>query len=93
MTYFVASQNVLEGRPFPHDVELGAPLAPNTPDEIRALADAGVEIGCHTRRHANLGLVHDPEVLYEEMVGCPSGTGNDGRSAGALFRVSLRPLS
>ncbi len=35
VTYFVASQNVLDGQPFPHDVECGAPLAPNTPDEIR----------------------------------------------------------
>jgi O-antigen/teichoic acid export membrane protein/peptidoglycan/xylan/chitin deacetylase (PgdA/CDA1 family) len=69
VTYFVASQNVLDGQPFPHDSALGAPLAPNTPDEIRALADAGVEIGCHTRRHTNLGPVRDPEILYEEMVG------------------------
>ena len=69
LTYFVASQNVLEGQPFPHDAALGAPLAPNTPDEIRALADAGVEIGCHTRRHTNLGPVRDPAVLYEEMIG------------------------
>ena len=33
------------------------------------MADAGVEIGCHTRRHTNLGLIRDPEVLYEEMIG------------------------
>ncbi|HEX4142910.1 MAG TPA: polysaccharide deacetylase family protein [Pirellulales bacterium] len=69
VTYFVASQNVLEGQPFPHDSALGAPLAPNTPDEIRALADAGVEIGCHTRRHTNLGPVRDPHILHEEMIG------------------------
>ncbi|HTU25561.1 MAG TPA: polysaccharide deacetylase family protein, partial [Pirellulales bacterium] len=68
-TYFVASENVLSGEPFPHDAALGAPLAPNTPDQIRALAEAGAEIGCHTRHHANLGQVHDSEILHEELVG------------------------
>ena len=36
-TYFVSSQNVLEGMPFPHDVQCGVPFAPNTPDQIREL--------------------------------------------------------
>jgi polysaccharide transporter, PST family len=67
-TYFVSSQNVLTGEPFPHDVACGAPLRPNTPGEIRALADAGVEIGCHTRHHVNLGQVSDPDELHDEMI-------------------------
>jgi peptidoglycan/xylan/chitin deacetylase (PgdA/CDA1 family) len=68
-TYFVASQHVLEGRPFEHDVRAGRPLAPNTPDEIRALAEAGVEIGAHTRRHVDLGSLDDPDAMYDEIVG------------------------
>jgi peptidoglycan/xylan/chitin deacetylase (PgdA/CDA1 family) len=68
-TYFVASQHVLEGQPFAHDVRRGRPLAPNTPDEIRAMADAGVEIGAHTRRHVDLGPIDDAETLYDEIVG------------------------
>jgi len=68
-TYFVASQHVLEGHPFPHDVANGFALPPNTVDELRALVDAGVEIGAHTRTHADLGSITDPDVLRDEMAG------------------------
>src|SRR5690606_17903329 len=62
-TYFVASQFVLEGKPFPHDVALGRPLEPNTPDQVREIARWGFEVGAHTRTHADLGAVHDEGVL------------------------------
>jgi peptidoglycan/xylan/chitin deacetylase (PgdA/CDA1 family) len=68
-TYFVASRDVLEGRPFEHDVARNCPLAPNTPDQIRDLAAAGVEIGAHTRGHVDLGAVHDQQHLEDEIVG------------------------
>jgi peptidoglycan/xylan/chitin deacetylase (PgdA/CDA1 family) len=68
-TYFVATRFVLEGRPFPHDVKAGQPLAPNTPEQIRALAGAGIEIGAHTRNHVDLGAMTDRRVLEEEIVG------------------------
>lgn len=67
-TYFVSTQFVLEGLPFPHDVARGCPLAPNTPQQIHDLARAGVEIGGHTRTHADLGRVTDPARLYDEVV-------------------------
>jgi peptidoglycan/xylan/chitin deacetylase (PgdA/CDA1 family) len=67
-TYFVTSQNVLAQRPFPHDVKLGHPLSPNSPSEIRALADAGIDIGAHTRTHADLGLLCDPKQLRDELL-------------------------
>jgi peptidoglycan/xylan/chitin deacetylase (PgdA/CDA1 family) len=67
-TYFVTTQNILAQRPFPHDVKLGHPLSANTPAEIRALADAGIDIGAHTRTHADLGRVHDPRTLREELL-------------------------
>jgi peptidoglycan/xylan/chitin deacetylase (PgdA/CDA1 family) len=66
-TYFVTSHNILTGRPFPHDVKLGHPCPPNTPAEIRNLAAAGIEIGAHTRTHADLGQVTDPRTLAEEL--------------------------
>lgn len=68
-TYFVVTQHVLEGRPFEHDVKRGVPLAPNTPDELRAMAAAGVELGAHTRTHADLGAILDEARLYDEIVG------------------------
>jgi peptidoglycan/xylan/chitin deacetylase (PgdA/CDA1 family) len=68
-TYFVSTVHVLEGRPFQHDVDRGCPLAPNTPEQIRELAAAGVEIGSHTREHADLGTVTDAERLHSEIVG------------------------
>jgi peptidoglycan/xylan/chitin deacetylase (PgdA/CDA1 family) len=67
-TYFVSTRNVLEGRPFDHDLALGHSLPPNTVDELRALAEAGVEIGVHTRTHADLGPIMDPTQLHDEVV-------------------------
>jgi peptidoglycan/xylan/chitin deacetylase (PgdA/CDA1 family) len=65
--YFVSSQPILEGVAFPHDVAHGHPLPANTPEEIRTWAAAGVEIGAHTRTHADLGAV-DRDRLFEELV-------------------------
>ncbi len=65
LTYFVASEHVLSDLPFPHDIQHGELLRPNTPAQIRALAQAGVEIGAHTRTHANLGAASLPAVEDE----------------------------
>jgi peptidoglycan/xylan/chitin deacetylase (PgdA/CDA1 family) len=51
-------------------VARGQPLPPNTIDEIKDLAEMGVEIGTHTRSHADLGTIHDPGHLADEIVGC-----------------------
>lgn len=67
-TYFVCTRHVLDGVPFPHDVALGKPLAPNTIDELRSLAAAGIEIGAHTRTHCNLGAIDQADVLHDEVV-------------------------
>jgi peptidoglycan/xylan/chitin deacetylase (PgdA/CDA1 family) len=67
-TYFVSSRHVIEGTPFPHDEALGRPLSPNTPEQIRALARAGVDIGAHTRTHADLARRCDPARLFDELV-------------------------
>jgi len=67
-TYFVTASNVLQGLPFEHDVECGHRLPPNTPEELRAMAAAGVEIGAHSYSHADLGRLSDPERLRVEVV-------------------------
>lgn len=67
-TYFVTLGNVTTGVPFPHDVGLGRPLRPNTLADLRRWADAGVEIGAHTRTHPDLGSVTDETRLYDEVV-------------------------
>jgi peptidoglycan/xylan/chitin deacetylase (PgdA/CDA1 family) len=68
-TYFVATEHVRRAQPFPHDVARGEPLEPNSIEVLRAMAQAGVEIGGHTRNHANLGAIADPDLLYDEVIG------------------------
>lgn len=68
-TYFVATDHVLGGRPFPHDVACGQPLAPNTLNQLRELVDMGAEIGGHTRTHADAGQVSQDELVHE-IAGC-----------------------
>ncbi|TWT75915.1 Polysaccharide deacetylase [Posidoniimonas polymericola] len=68
-TYFVSTNHVLGGEPFGHDLENGVALRPNSIAELRALAEAGVEIGAHTRSHANLGAIADERVLRDEIAG------------------------
>lgn len=67
-TYFVTSGNIHSGEPFPHDRQRGVPLAPNTVGDIRELAQQGVEIGAHTRTHADLAKL-DHSELVDEIVG------------------------
>lgn len=67
-TYFVTANHVFEGLPFPHDVSTGRQFAPNTLEQLRNLADAGIEIGAHTRTHADLGRIADHDRLYDEIV-------------------------
>jgi peptidoglycan/xylan/chitin deacetylase (PgdA/CDA1 family) len=68
-TYFVASEFVRSQRPFPHDAARGQLLRPNSIAELRSLADSGVEIGAHTRTHADLGRVMDRARLEAEIAG------------------------
>jgi peptidoglycan/xylan/chitin deacetylase (PgdA/CDA1 family) len=67
-TYFVTLQSILEGRPFDHDLKRGLNLMPNSLDEIRAMADAGIEIGAHTYSHADLAKLTDAAALHKELV-------------------------
>lgn len=67
-TYFVTLQNVLDGQPFGHDLAAGNPLVPNTLEQLRAMAAAGVEIAAHTYTHADLGGITDRGRLRYEVV-------------------------
>ncbi|MGI9456313.1 MAG: polysaccharide deacetylase family protein [Aeoliella sp.] len=68
-TYFVTSDHIQSGEPFAHDVAAGSPLQPNTVEQIREMATVGVEIGAHTRTHADLGQLEDEQQLFNEIVG------------------------
>jgi peptidoglycan/xylan/chitin deacetylase (PgdA/CDA1 family) len=68
-TYFVTSGNVLKNQAFPHDRERGRALPPNTPQQIRQIAELGIEIGAHTRTHADLGAITNPRQLESEVIG------------------------
>ncbi len=63
-TYFVAVDHVVSGRPFASDG-----CVPNTIEQIRAMADAGIEIGAHTATHADLGAIRGRQMLHDEIVG------------------------
>jgi peptidoglycan/xylan/chitin deacetylase (PgdA/CDA1 family) len=81
-TYFVSTHYVLERRPFPHDADRGRPLEPNTLEQLRALANAGAEVGAHTSTHPDLGRIHDPDRLREEVIA----------SADTLAEIVGRPM-
>lgn len=66
-TYFVATDFVEYSQPFPHDIQRGYPLSPNSKEEIRAIADLGIEIGGHTRSHLDLGQEWQTEKLRREL--------------------------
>jgi peptidoglycan/xylan/chitin deacetylase (PgdA/CDA1 family) len=69
-TYFVSTNHVLRGESFPHDVKANRPLSVNTLAHLRELVAAGVEIGAHTRSHADLGRQQlSVEELQAEIVG------------------------
>jgi peptidoglycan/xylan/chitin deacetylase (PgdA/CDA1 family) len=68
VTYFVTLGNILEQRPFEHDLRLGQPLPVNSIDSIRAMVNAGIEIGAHTRNHVDLGQTSDPQVVFDEVI-------------------------
>lgn len=67
-TYFVSTNHVLGGRSFPHDHAAGQPLAVNTPAHLREMVATGVEIGVHTRSHANIGGILSHDDIIEEIV-------------------------
>jgi len=65
-TYFVTLDNLLSGKPFAHDLKRGQPLPINSVDELRAMADGGIEIGLHSRTHFDFSRpVTDKQIRAE----------------------------
>ena len=67
-TYFVSTAFIQDQYPFPHDQRVGRPLRVNTIEQIREIAEQGIEIGCHTRHHVDFGRVHDPLEIRREII-------------------------
>ena len=67
-TYFVSLAQAAQRTPFPHDAARGEDLAPNSIEELREIADGGVEIGARTRTYADLGRTTDRVALHDEVV-------------------------
>ncbi len=67
-TYFVTIDHVSSRQPFLHDVQAGRPLPINTRQQLREVADAGIEIGCHSRTHIDFSQVREPDILRREII-------------------------
>jgi peptidoglycan/xylan/chitin deacetylase (PgdA/CDA1 family) len=67
-TYFVTLHNVRAEQPFAHDLAMGNQFLPNSLEELRAMAAAGIEIGAHSYTHVDLGAVRDERLLHREIV-------------------------
>ncbi len=76
VTYFVVLDNLLKQTAFLHDQQTGHPFPVNTVEQIRALADTGIEIGSHTRTHPDLSQIHDVSKLFDEIVAATVELGN-----------------
>ncbi len=67
-TYFVTLGYVLHGEPFSHDLIYGKACTPNTPEQLKEMAAAGIEIGAHAYTHADLGSITDRRLLRYEVL-------------------------
>ena len=68
VTYFVTTEHTTKQIPFPHDIKRGEELPVNTIESLRALANAGIEIGAHTRTHPDMGTLSDPAQIFDEII-------------------------
>ena len=83
VTYFITTEHITKQIPFPHDVEAGVELPINTVESLKALANAGIEIGAHTRTHPDMGAVSDPAEIFDEVI---AGT----REMESLLGIKMR---
>jgi len=67
-TYFVSLQHILTGQPFDHDLQAGRALPVNSVKEVREMADAGIEIGLHSRTHIDFAGVTCRKTLRREII-------------------------
>lgn len=67
-TYFVSVDNVRLQKPFLHDVKSGRALPVHSTQDVRRWANAGIEIGLHTRNHFDFSTPHDDATVESEIV-------------------------
>lgn len=67
-TYFVTAAPAIDGVPFEHDLATGKGLAPNTIEQLRSLERSCIEVGAHSRTHADLGQISNQSRLHDEIV-------------------------
>ncbi|HAN99333.1 MAG TPA: xylanase [Planctomycetaceae bacterium] len=68
ITYYVSTGFVGSRVGFPHDVALGLDLPPDDLLTLNRWKGSTLSFGGHTRTHADLGRVDDPQVLIDELV-------------------------
>lgn len=68
ITYFVSTLYAETLDPFPHDLARGTYHRPTSIRQLQEMAAAGVEIGCHTHSHIDLGLPHSRATLEREII-------------------------
>jgi peptidoglycan/xylan/chitin deacetylase (PgdA/CDA1 family) len=66
--YFVALDHIVQQRPFAHDIKAGRPLPVNSLQDLRDMAQCGIEIGLHTRTHVDFARVHSSDVVRAEII-------------------------
>jgi peptidoglycan/xylan/chitin deacetylase (PgdA/CDA1 family) len=69
-TFFVSTEYAEKGSFFPHDLAIQQRHHPVTIHDVRRIAGQGIEIGCHTHSHLNLGLQYDRDRLTMEIRDC-----------------------
>ncbi|MDP1559851.1 MAG: polysaccharide deacetylase family protein [Pirellulaceae bacterium] len=67
--YYVATSFVLNQTFFPHDEALNLQLHPNSVGDLKQILDWGLDIGAHTRTHADIGQITDSQQLHDELAG------------------------
>ncbi|MGB7345822.1 MAG: polysaccharide deacetylase family protein [Pirellulaceae bacterium] len=66
--YFVTVNCVKDQSGFPHDDANGCSLPVNTVDQVRQFSDLGIEIGLHTRSHADFAKVFSADQVRSEII-------------------------
>lgn len=70
LTYYVANRFVTNQSFFPHDLELGQRLFPNSSRDLKTMARWGVTIGAHSMDHVDFGKLTKPMEIKDQIVGC-----------------------
>ncbi len=66
-TFFICTQFIQTGSPFPHDSKRNQVLPPMTFRDLRFLVEHNFEIGGHTHSHLDLGKAWDSKTLRFEI--------------------------